>query len=287
MALEQRRENSSASAMNLKTPLKPSSAAIVEEAVRGYDIIGDVAIVKIAEGSRWAGEEVGRALQAIFPNVRLVARRTGDCAGEFRLMPLERIAGSGGFATLHKEYGVRLHTDPSRVYYSPRSGAERFRLAGLVEAKERVLVMFSGVAPLPLMIARYSDAAEILGIEKNPHAHRLALENLRANGHSDGIRLYEGDVAETMSELDGEFDRIAMPLPVLAADYLELALASLRPGGRLHYYDFREKGDFEGAEAAVAAACVRMGRRLISSAVHACGHISVRRYRVCVDGVIA
>ncbi|HKJ64637.1 MAG TPA: hypothetical protein VJ969_04500 [Desulfopila sp.] len=263
-----------------------SPATVLEEVVRGYDIIGDVAIVKIAEESRWDTKVVGWALQETYPHVRLVARRVGDCKGEFRLMPLQRIAGSGGFATLHKEYGLRLHVDPSRVYYSPRSGAERFRLAGLVGGKERVLVMFSGIAPLPLMIARYSDAAQIIGIEKNPYAHELALQNLRANAYSDTIRVYEGDVAQIVPELDGGFDRIVMPLPVSAADYLVLALGSLRPGGWLHYYDFCEKNNFKGAEAAVTFACTQMGRKLASSTVHACGHVSVRKYRVCVDAVI-
>ena len=263
-----------------------SPATIVEEVVRGYDIIGDVAIVKIAKESRWDTEVVGRAFRKTRPYLRLVARRVGDCKGEFRLMPLERIAGSGDFTTLHKEYGLRLHVDPSRVYYSPRSGAERFRLAGLVGGKERVLVMFSGIAPLPLMIARYSDAAQIIGIEKNPYAHQLALKNIRANAYIDTIRVYEGDVAQRMPELNGGFDRIVMPLPVSAADYLGLALELLRPGGWLHYYDFCEKGKFKGAEAAVSAACTRMGRKLASSTVHACGHVSVHKYRACVDAVI-
>ena len=43
---------------------------------------------------------------------------------------------------------------------------------------EKVLVMFSGCAPYPVVIGRNTKAKEIYGIELNPLAHKFAEENV-------------------------------------------------------------------------------------------------------------
>lgn len=274
--------------VNLKDVLRP---LLPEEklryVVRAYDVIGDVAIIKIPAELEDYQHSIGQRLLDAHPALRLVARSAGMYSGEFRIMPLAFICGGGGFATLHKEYGVKLHVDPSRVYYSPRSASERFRIADCVLPGERVLVMFSGIAPLPLVVAKHSRASEIVGIEKSAIAHQYGMRNVIANRSEDNVLLVHGDVKGEVPRLDTLFDRVALPLPMVAQEYLQTALATLRCDGWLHYYDFQKTEKFAAAISAVREACVRSGREIVSVQVHRCGHIRPGKYRICVDARIA
>lgn len=152
---------------NLKETLRGHlSDEELELLVRSYDVVGDLAIIIIAEGLEHREKLIGEAILAINKNVKVVLKRAGMYQGEFRLIPLEVIAGENRKETQCKENGVRLSLNPEIAYYSVRSSSERQRIAELVQAGEQVLVMFSGVAPFPLVIAKNSRAAAIVGVEK-------------------------------------------------------------------------------------------------------------------------
>lgn len=272
---------------NLKSLLRTDfSAKEIEHLVRGYDVVGDIVIIVIPDALIHRRSDIGAAILNSGKNIRLVARRAGCYSGEFRTLELERIGGEGRLETLHKEFGIRLHVDVEKVYFSPRSGAERFRVAGQVKAGERVLVMFSGIGPLALMMAVHTQAVEVIGVEKNREAHGLALKNKKVNKRAQNVHFLEGDVSDVLPKIQGRFDRIAMPLPHSVEEYVPLALSKLRPGGTLHYYDFRPGDEFAQAEETLRGLCKRENRQLVNSEVHRCGHVSPRKFRICVDAVV-
>jgi len=272
----------------LKSDLRPvCSEEEISQLVGGYDVVGDVAIIIIPEELAVREQLIGDTLLAANPRLRTVAKRAGLYSGEFRTIPLTVIAGRDSTETEVKEFGIRLRLDPATVYYSVRSGSERQRVASLVTAGEQVLVMFSGIAPFPLHIAKYSAAAWITGIEKNPVAHAYGRENVQLNRSLNNISLYCGDVREVLTTIQHKFHRIIMPAPTLAGNYLEDALQVLAGGGTLHYYDMQAPDCFDRAVVAVEAACTASGRALVSAEVVRCGHCSPKSYRICVDAVIA
>ena len=255
--------------------------------VRGYDVFGEIGIIVVPGELLPHKEEIGAAVLQAAPKLRLVARRAGHYSGEYRTLALEKIGGEGDFETLHKEYGVNIHLNPEKVYFSPRSSTERYRISQDVDPGERVLVMFSGVAPLVLVIAKHSMASEVVGIEKNPVAHRYGLKNVAANKKLGNIQLIHGDVINIIPGLAGEFNRIAMPLPSSAHEYLYLALGVLKSGGTLHFYDFLEKRDFSNAVHELHVKCEAMGREILEAEVVKCGHVSPGKYRICIDARVS
>ncbi len=255
--------------------------------VRGYDVVGDICIIIIPDDLIHLKKEIAAAILKTAPHIRLVARRADTYTGEYRTLALEKIGGEGDFETLHKEFGVKLHLNPEKVYFSPRSSTERYRISQKVVAGERVLVMFSGIAPLVLMIAKHSMAREIVGIENNPVAHNFGLQNIAANRKLKNILLIHGDVTNIVPGLAGSFDRIAMPLPASAVDYLRLALGALKNQGTLHFYSFRKKKEFSLAVAELQTKCQEMGREIIETAVTQCGHVSPGKYRICIDARVS
>lgn len=254
--------------------------------IRGYDVIGDIVVILVPEEIGHLESLIAQALLKSCPGVRIIAKRTGRHQGEFRKIALKKIAGEGGFETVHKEFGVRFYVNPQEVYFSPRSGGERYRLASNVETGETVLVMFSGVAPFPLMIGHHSSARRIVGIEKNPAAHHLAVKSLRINRKITNVELYLGDVKKTLLQLEGQFDRIVMPLPSGAHAFLGHAAGKLITGGWLHYYDFQKKGEFAASADALCSILERHDREVVSTSIHTCGHISPAKYRICIDAQV-
>ncbi|WP_448875331.1 class I SAM-dependent methyltransferase [Desulfobulbus propionicus] len=252
----------------------------------GFDRVGDIAVVGIVpEVAPWQAA-IGNLLLAEHPHLKVVAKRAGEVGGELRTLPLEVIAGEERLRTVHRENGVVLHLDLGLVYYSVRSAQERMRIARLVRPGERVGVLCSGVGPFPLVMARHSRAAEVIGIEKNPVAHGFALENLRANRRLRGVRFMKGDAAEVLPTLAPGFDRLLIVLPHGGEPLLPAALAALRPGGTLHFYDMQAKDCHSATLAKVEAAAQTLGLRVTPQQVISCGHCGPTVHRVCMDAVI-
>jgi len=252
----------------------------------GFDRVGDIAVLGITLEAEPYAPAIGRLILAQNPSIRVVARRDGEYGGEFRTRPLAVIAGEERLTTVHRENGVVLHLDLAQVYYSVRSAHERARIAAQVKPGERVCVLCSGVGPFPLIIARHSRAAEVIGIEKNPVAHQYAVKNLRANRKLRNVRFFEGDANHVLPELQQAFDRMLVVLPYGGEFLLPAALQALRPGGILHFYDMQAKGCCSATQATVEEAAQALGRHLQIQQVVRCGNCGPTTQRICLDATI-
>ncbi|MGD9947499.1 MAG: class I SAM-dependent methyltransferase family protein [Desulfobulbus sp.] len=252
----------------------------------GFDRVGDIAVIGITPELMPHAQAIGKLLLAHNSSLKVVARRAGEYEGEYRTRTLELVAGEGRLTTVHRENGVVLHLDLARVYYSVRSAHERARIAALVRPGERVCVLCSGVGPFPLIIARHSQAREVIGIEKNPVAHNYALKNLRANRKLRRVRFLEGDASEVLSGLEPGFDHILIVLPYGGEPLLPAALLALRPGGMLHFYDMQIKGCHSATLAKAEAAAQALGLHVQPLQVVTCGNCGSSVQRVCLDAVI-
>jgi len=255
--------------------------------IGSYDIVGDIAIVIVPPELTHRETIIGEAILASNKKLEVVAKRAGNYGGEFRTIDLKIIAGKIRKETQVTEFGVRLLLNVETTYFSVRSGNERRRLASLVQPMESVLVMFSGVGPYPLLIAKHSEAKKVVGIEKNPLAHEYAMKNLKLNKKLKNVECKVGDAADLPLLLDERFDRIVMPLPTMAERFLPVAMERLKEeGGWIHYYEMVREGSFEMAVAKVQRSAENSGRKMITSSVIRCGHCGPRTHRICVDAQI-
>ncbi len=188
--------------MNLKDALK---GKIPEEKIkyvpRSFDVIGDIAIFhSFPEELKIYERLIGETLLKLHKNVKTVAKKIKEYSGIYRTMKIKIIAGKKKKITLHKENRIALKIDVEKCYFSPRLSTERLRIAKLVRPGEDVLVMFSGVAPYPLVISKNSEARLIYGVEINPVAHKYALENLKLN-KAKNVILIKGDVRKEVPKI--------------------------------------------------------------------------------------
>ncbi|MFH0896441.1 MAG: class I SAM-dependent methyltransferase family protein [Candidatus Bathyarchaeota archaeon] len=207
---------------------------------KSIDIVGDVAIVKVPPELETKKQIISEAVMTVNRNIRTVLNQAGPTIGEFRLRSLEWIAGERKIETIYREYGCVFKVNLFETYFSPRLSFERMRIARLVKEGETVVNMFAGVGCFSIVIGKKSKACRVYSIDINPKAVELMQKNIVLNRLEDKVEATRGDAREVV---EGRFretsNRVLMPLPAKAYEYLDAACAALKPeGGFIHYYDF-------------------------------------------------
>ncbi len=257
---------------------------------KSYEIIGSrsgaVAIVEIPEELTGFEKEIGKAIIKLNKNVRLVLKKVSGREGELRLRRFEVIAGSGKTEVIHVEHGYKLLLDPTKVYFSPREATERQRVAEQVKPGEVVMVMFSGVAPYAIAIAKKQPKVKlVVAIELNEHAHLYALKNVELNKLQGKVLPVLGDVREKAKEWYGKCDRVVMPLPKGAYQFLDEAISCLKQsGGVIHFYHWAREDDLFGeAEKLVKDVAKRHGFKVRFLSKRKVLPYAPRVWKVCLD----
>lgn len=270
---------------NLKFYLKDRlSAKELKFVPSSFDVVGDILIFSDFPKELVKKEKtIGKIILENYPHIKTILKKTKKYSGKFRTPKLKVIAGENKKETIHKENNVLLKLDVEKVYFSPRMSSERKRVADLIKPNESILIMFSGAAPYPLVIAKNTKCKEVYGIEINPIAHKYALENIKKNKLENKIKLFLGDARKIMPKLNKKFDRILMPLPKGGENFLGLALKYIKKKGIIHFYDFEHEGEFYKAEEKVKKACKEANKKFKILNTVKCGQYSPWFYRVCVD----
>jgi tRNA (guanine37-N1)-methyltransferase len=207
-----------------------------------YDVVGDIAILRLPDELLDHSVKIGEALMSVLPRLRTVTLDKG-VHGEFRVRQVEVICGEDSTITTHTEFGLRFRVDVARVYFNPRLAGERRRVSSLVREGETVVDMFAGVGPFSIMMARYASPEVVHAIDLNPAAVQLMRENIDMN-RVEGIVPIEGDARSIMGDLP-EADRIVMNLPHSAHEFLDEAAMSLRSEGTIHLYIISERTEVD------------------------------------------
>ncbi len=79
------------------------------------------------------------------------------------------------------------------------------------------------------------------------------------------------------------FDRICMPLPKSAEDFLDSALSVSKNGTIIHFYDFLHESEFGKCEEKIRKACKKANVTYDVLDFVRCGQYSPRKFRVCLD----
>jgi tRNA (guanine37-N1)-methyltransferase len=229
---------------SLKESLAQSRALSVFEigkVVRSYDCVGDIAIVEIPRELVQKQEAIAQAIMAQNRHIKVVCRKDSPMTGKYRVRRLSVIAGENRTTTTYRESGCSFALDAAKVYFSVRLSHERLRIASLVKPKEKILALFAGVGPFPIVIARRKPTTEIVGIELNPDAAKSFEKNIALNKTKNVVAI-RGDVSKVVpNRFSGWADRIIMPLPHSAGDFLDAALKAANPKGcTVHFYGFVE-----------------------------------------------
>ncbi len=243
---------------------------------KAFDTVGDIAIFNDFPRDLKKKEKlIAEKIISLNKNIKVVAKKSKKYSGRLRTPKIKILAGEKRKETVHTESGCKLNLDVEKCYFSTRSGTERLRVANLIKRGELVLVLFSGIAPFPCVISKKSKAKEIHAIELNRIAHKYAQKNIELNKIKNVI-LHRGNVKKVLPKINKKFDRIIMPLPKSAEEFLGSAKTKLKTKGTIHLYTFANENDFKKIKS-------EYKKSFKSVKLTKAGHYAPGIFRVCLD----
>lgn len=207
---------------------------------KSFDIIGNIALI---DGEGRSAKEMAKKIMQEHKQVETVISKGGAVKGKYRIRKYRHILGKKNFVALYKENGAELKFDIRKTFFSSRLSFDRLRVAKLVKPKENVMVMFAGMGPFVIEIAKMHKDATVVGIELNKDACNYMAENIKLNRLLNATAI-KGDVKKVAEKYKGFADRIVMPLPMSSYEFLGAVLKTAKKKCVVHYYAFgdRESG---------------------------------------------
>ena len=146
------------------------------------DIVGNIAILKFPRKTLWIIKKI-KAKKFLKENktVTTILEKTEGFSGELRILKTKHLAGIKTKEATYKENNCLFKFNVDESYFSPRLSNERKMIADEVvklskKSGTKILVMFAGISPYPIVIARKlklaEKQAEIISNELNKKANK-------------------------------------------------------------------------------------------------------------------
>ena len=254
----------------------------IENLRTSFDTIGDIVILEIPEDLQDKKQLIGDAALK-FTKRKAIYMKKSAIKGTTRVRDLEFLSGTDDSVTIHKEHGARLKLDVREVYFSPRLATERKRVMESVKDGEKILDMFCGIGPYPIVIAKNKDV-DITAVDINESAIKYLNENIKLNKLKGNIQAYCGDVRQVSDGFKTKFDRIIMNLPGLAYTFLDVSVNLIEDGGTINYYEFSDS--YEQGIKRLESACKQVGKEVEIINTRKVKSTSPGEWHVAIDGKI-
>lgn len=254
--------------------------------MHGYDIIGNVAVVKFDRMEKLVDKKrFAIKLLKSHKNIKTVLEKAGKFSGRLRTNKTKFIWGEKTKEILYRENGCEFRFNIDTCYFSPRLSRERSEIAKMVKRGEKVLVMFGGVAPFAVVIAKNSKAEKVWSVELGRECSKYALENVKRNKLQNKVEIIQGDVRKKVPKLKEKMDRIVMARPNLKDDFLDVAFPVIKKNGIIHYYGFYDEVEViaHALDELIEKRAKEAGKRIKIIRIVKAGDIGVRKYRYRCD----
>ena len=274
-----------------------------------YDILGNIALVKFPKETKTGKKKkFAASILKKSKSIKTVLEKTKGFKGRLRKQETRWIAGEKTKEAIYRENNCVFRFNVDSTYFSPRLSNERKEIAGKIKKGQEVLVMFAGVAPFSIAIARNSQAARIYSNEINREANKYGEMNIILNKVKNKIVMLDGDVKKIAKKIakgefdvnaknshglksgfgydaavPAKFDVIVMPRPQLKETFLKQAFMLSKKGTQIFYYDFCKEDEINNVVAKINAEAKKAGKKIKISRVKKAGEIAAYRYRVRVD----
>ena len=253
---------------------------------RGYDIIGNIAIVKFKRG---VGKKEKKRYAEKFlrehKNVLTVLEKSEKFKGRLRTQGTKHIVGERTKEALYRENNCVFRLHVGSCYFSPRLSSERKEVGGMARKGEEVLVMFGGVGPFAIVIAKEGKAKRVVSVELGRECNKYAIENVKRNKLGNKIEIVQGDVRRVLKKWrkNEQFDRIVMARPNLKDSFLDVAFPRVKKGGIIHYYGFYPEKNVDELKELINKEAKKAGKRIKILKTKKAGDIGVKKYRYRID----
>jgi len=246
-----------------------------------YDVLGNIAIVKFPrEKSKKQKLAIANKLLKQ-QSITTILEKTSRFKGLLRTLKTKFIAGMKTKEALYRENKCVFRFNVETCYFSPRLANERLELANQVKKDESVLVLFGGVAPFAIEIARTKKPSRVVSIELGKECNKYARDNIKRN--KVNVELIQGDVKKVLPKLKEKFDRIIMARPNLKDLFLKETFPKAKKGTIIHFYGFCHENDLNKLVQQVQAESKTVKRKIQILKIKKAGDIGPYKYRYRFD----
>ncbi len=201
-----------------------------EKLPSGYQIIGDIMLLKMPKLSKAEQIRIAESLLSIYPYVKNIAE-IYSVSGEYRKPKVKLLAGKT-LETIHTEYGIQYKIHLGKLMFSKGNLSERHRLESIVAPDDVIIDMFAGIGYFSLGLAK--KAKKIYAIEKNKAAFNYLKENIKLN-EIGNITPRLGDCRRI--RIKEKADRVLMGYLPGTEKYLNAAFRFIKPSGIIHFHN--------------------------------------------------
>jgi tRNA (guanine37-N1)-methyltransferase len=264
--------------------------------VRAFDVLGNIAIAKFPEDFKLIDKKkFANKILKENNSIKTVLEKVGKFSGRLRKMKTKYLAGEKTKEVLYKENGCIFRFNIDTTYFSSRLSNERKEIASKIKKGDKVLVMFAGVAPFSIIIAKKSKAEKVISNEINREANKYAKLNIELNKVKDKIELWPGDIKKVVEKsstarctpncgIKGQkFDVIVMPRPQLKNTFLKQAFKVSKKNTRIFYYDFCKEDEVNLIVEKIKDEAKKAKKKIKILQTKKAGEIAPYRMRVRVD----
>lgn len=279
------------------------------EIPQGFETVGHIAHFNLRSELLPYKRMIAQVVLDKNPGIKTVVNKLGSIENEFRVLPMELLAGEDRLDAIVKQHGCQFHLNFAEVYWNSRLETEHRRLVDSFQVEDVVADMMGGIGPFGVPAAKHG--CQVYCNDLNPRSVHWLRVNMKKNKldasgklgcfNLDGrefIRLLCGQVSRTrFEEMRAEgtlperftfpepgvgipFDHVVMNLPASAVEFLDVfrgvfpaATWASRPLPRVHCYTFA-RGEGEAARsAAIAAVEQHLGGSIAAEEAQAQAHL--------------
>ncbi len=271
---------------------------------RSFTVLGNIAIVNFPDKTfnQKQKKQFAEKILKQQKKIKTVLEKSGKFAGRLRKMQTKHLAGEKNKEVLYKENNCTFRFNIDTTYFSPRLSNERKEIAQQIKKDDEVLVIFAGVAPFSIVIAKNSKAKKVYSNEINREANKYAKQNIELNNLKNRVELLPGDIKRVADKLNtqgctpkdfkkkflqgAKFEVIVMPRPQLKDSFLEQAFRLSKKGTKIFYYDFCKANEIENIVDKIKAEAKKAKKKIKILKKKLAGDIAPYKYRVRVDFVV-
>lgn len=251
---------------------------------RAFDILGNIALVKFDKETKAKDKKkFAEKLLKQYKSIKTVVEKIGKFKGRLRKQQTKHIAGEKTKEVLHKENNCVFRFNIDKTYFSSRLSNERKEIYQKIKKGEEVLVMFAGVGPYSITIAKNSAAQKVYSNEINREANKYVKLNAELNKVKNKIVFLDGDVKRIALKLKKKFDVIVMPRPQLKDSFLKEAFKFSKKATRIFYYDFCKEDEINSVVEKVKEEAKKSRKKIKILKIKKAGEIAPYKVRVRID----
>ena len=285
--------------------------------IKSFDVLGNISVVNFPRDFKKKDKKkFAEKILKENSSIKTVLEKTGKVKGRLRKPSIKYLAGEKTKEVLYKENNCVFRFNTDKTYFSPRLSNERKEIASKIKKGEKVLVMFAGVAPFSIVIAKNSKAEKVFSNEINREANKYSRLNADLNKVKNKIVFVDGDIKRVVKKWSSvppsispttrpnstahlhsqfsltdlrnfsKFDVIIMPRPQLKETFLEQAFYLSKKKTRIYYYDFCKIGDENLIVDKIKKEAQKFKKKIKILKIKKAGEIAPYKIRVRVDFVV-